>query len=465
MKTITNFKIIAMLFACLLFSQAKSQCTANFSFTAGSNGVVTFTNNSLPASSSASYQWSFGDSQYSSLANPTHTYGANGTYVIILQRNDTLMPCTSTYTAQITISNVPCILYAGFNFTVHPSGSVTFANTSTGTIPSTYYYLQFGDGQTQTFPNNSFTYINHTYTASGVYNATLSAFNNSATCTSTSTLNLNVTVQPCSLTANFTSTVNNGTVNFSSTSTGTTSTSSYYWNFGNSNIGYGVNPPTQNYLSNGIYTVTLYVNDSITSNCSATVVHTINITNAPCVSSANFSMFKDSTITSSIVWNAYPAYPSNVSNVVWNWGDNTTSTGLYPSHTYSAAGFYNICLTVSVSCGTITTTCLNTNIYRSSSTNQVATINVINPLVTGIAKNNTASVIRLFPNPVKDILTIENSTGDFNIVVTDLYGKVVYAKAHSANDSKVDLQNLNSGIYFIKVSGADYSKSIKIIKE
>jgi len=32
---------------------------------------------------------------------------------------------------------------------------------------------------------------------------------------------------------------------------------------------------------------------------------------------------------------------------LWNWGDGTHDTIAYPSHTYSAAGYYNICLTIS----------------------------------------------------------------------------------------------------------------------
>src|ERR1700752_2823905 len=45
------------------------------------------------------------------------------------------------------------------------------------------------------------------------------------------------------------------------------------------------------------------------------------------------------------IWDIYPAYSSNVSNARWNWGDGTDTLALYPSHTYSVAGWYNICVT------------------------------------------------------------------------------------------------------------------------
>ncbi|MBA3680016.1 MAG: PKD domain-containing protein [Bacteroidetes bacterium] len=464
MKKITSFKIIAVLFACFLFGNAKSQCMASFSYTVGANGSVAFTNNSQPnTSTSINYSWNFGDNQFSTQTNPTHVYAASGSYLVILQRSDSLQSCNATYSTVITVTNVACNVVAGFNFTVNPSGLVTFVNASTGTIPQTMYYLQYGDNSSSNFPNNSFNTISHSYANSGNYTATLTAFNNSVTCFASYTANINVTVQPCTLTAGFTYTVNNGTVNFSNTSTGVSPTAFQYWNFGNSNTFFGANPPTQSYNANGSYSVTLYINDSITTNCSSSITHTFNITNAPCIATANFYMAKDTSMMPSIVWNAYPFYPSNVSSVVWNWGDNSSSTGLYPSHTYSATGFYNICLTVSVSCGSSTTTCINQNIFKTNNSMQMAMVNVLSASPTGIAKNNvSAAAIRLYPNPVKDVLTIESDAADFNVIITDIYGKVVYSGVRSSN---VNVQNLNSGIYFVKISGTDFSKTVKIIKD
>jgi len=466
MKKITSFKIIAVLFACFLFANAKSQCSANFSFNINSNGNVSFTNLSTPNIAFATYTWSFGDSQWSNQVNPSHTYASNGNYIVTLQRFDTASFCSVTYTAAVNINNTTCNVNAGFTFSTNPNGTINFINTSTGTIPSTLYYLQYGDNTTSSFPNNGFVSTNHTYTTTGTYIATLTAFNSSVSCFDSYTASINVTSQPtiCALSANFTYTVNNGTVFFNNLSTGTTSTTTYWWNFGNSTSMYAQNPPSQTYPGNGTYTITLFLNDSL-NNCSSTITNTISITNAPCIATANFSMAKDTTVLPSIVWNAFPTYPANVSSVVWNWGDNTSSTGLYPSHTYSATGFYNICLTVSVSCGSSTTTCINQNIFKSSNNMQMATVNVLSASPTGLAKNNVlADAIRIYPNPVKDVLTIESDAADLNISIIDIYGKTVYSGTRSSADSKLDVQNLNSGIYFVKLSGTNFSKTVKIVK-
>lgn len=56
---------------------------------------------------------------------------------------------------------------------------------------------------------------------------------------------------------------------------------------------------------------------------------------------------------------------SSVTDWVWNFGDGNTSTQQNPSHTYVAAGNYNVCLTVTAECGdaticdSVTVTCID----------------------------------------------------------------------------------------------------------
>ncbi|TND10665.1 MAG: PKD domain-containing protein [Bacteroidetes bacterium] len=72
------------------------------SFTYVQTGVtVVFNDNSTNATS---YSWNFGDSQTSTLQNPTHVYTINGTYTVTLTVTG---PCgTQVYTQVITISGV-----------------------------------------------------------------------------------------------------------------------------------------------------------------------------------------------------------------------------------------------------------------------------------------------------------------------------------------------------------------------
>lgn len=58
-----------------------------------------------------------------------------------------------------------------------------------------------------------------------------------------------------------------------------------------------------------------------------------------------------------------------------------------------------------------------------------------------------------YPNPVKDILTLSKSS---NFEVMNHLGSVII----KGNSDKVDLSNLNSGVYYITLS----RKTIKIVK-
>src|SRR5262249_32857476 len=131
--------------------------------------TVQFINQSY--GSIASYQWNFGDGTNSTLANPTHTFGATGIYAVTL----TVSGPGGQDTRQVFIqvlqpppaAPTPSISRAVAAFT--PSATrgnvpltLQFTNQSFGNITS--YQWDFGDGSTSSNPNPS-----HTYNAAGVY--------------------------------------------------------------------------------------------------------------------------------------------------------------------------------------------------------------------------------------------------------------------------------------------------------
>ncbi len=74
--------------------------------------------------------------------------------------------------------------------------------------------------------------------------------------------------------------------------------------------------------------------------------------------------------------------------------------------------------------------------------------------------------IKLFPNPVVDFLTIEADGIDLrNIVVLNLLGQEL--KTINLEDNliskRIDLSNLNNGVYFIKISSQNGNSTIKKI--
>lgn len=80
-------------------------CDADFIFDA--NCPTQFTDQSTSGTGVVNFwNWSFGDGNASNLQNPSHTYGANGTYSVVLEvwTSDT---CQSFAVETVTVNCVP----------------------------------------------------------------------------------------------------------------------------------------------------------------------------------------------------------------------------------------------------------------------------------------------------------------------------------------------------------------------
>lgn len=145
----------------------------SFTFNAGSNNTVYFTNTSTNATS---YLWDFGDGQTSTQASPSHVYAASGTFTICLTATNNCgsVQACSTWTCTFPV--------AGYTYSL--SGpTITLQSTATG---ATSVLWNFGDGGTAT--GNS---VSHTFAASGTYNVCQFASSACATdtlCTSVATI-------------------------------------------------------------------------------------------------------------------------------------------------------------------------------------------------------------------------------------------------------------------------------------
>ncbi|MGE0569470.1 MAG: PKD domain-containing protein, partial [Bacteroidia bacterium] len=367
--------------------------------------------------------------------NPSHTYTNNGNYLVDLMLYDSTSNgiCVSNYTQAITISNATCNLTAKTNTYQLNSNTINFVNASTGTVALTQYTLHYGYVTPQSYFNSHFNVV-HTFSAAALYPIQLRAANSSS-CTSIYNASISVLSQSCYVTPNFNFTVNGSNVSFLNLSTGTSSTTQYYWMFENGNTSSSQTPPSQNFLYNGNYTVTLFVTDSVNYYCGGLITKTVNIFNAPCFASSQFTMVKDSSAIPNVVWNAIPAYSTNVVSAVWNWGDNSTSTGLFPSHTYSSTGLYTVCLTVSVSCGQMTTTCTPSNIYRLTENAQMASIKVLNVATSIKSYTLEPKPVVIFPNPSNGNLNLyAKQFKQLSIKLTNLEGKEVFSAMSVSSD-------------------------------
>jgi hypothetical protein len=451
---------------------ATSTCNLNagFTYSVGSNGFVTFNNTTTGASTLASYYWTNNNNYMSSAFNPSLTL-SNGWHNVCLYVSDSLNNCYDSYCDSFLVNNSNCNLSANFNYTIGSNGNVSFASTSTGTTTNTTYNWWI-NSSTYTGPA-----ANHTFQFNGWYTVCLYISDSTNTCTDSycDYIYVNTAANSASCNANFTYSIGaNGNVTFTSTSTGTTSTTNYYWSFNNSAWSNG--PTTSATFTNYFNYVCLTIYDS-TSWCYSTYCDSIIIPTNPCNASVNFVMIQDS--TQALTWWAYANYPSNVTNAVWSWGDNTTSQGFYPSHTYSASGFYNICVTITVSCAGTASYCANTFISRSadaSASSALRHVNVANAAAPTNVKVNTATEpmkdIMLYPNPAKDLTKLKvnmNQSGEVTLSVYEITGKLVQQSIHAANEGvntlDIPLNTLNKGMYFVTINSGNAKKTVRLIKE
>ncbi|PWL27692.1 MAG: hypothetical protein DCO96_10325 [Fluviicola sp. XM-24bin1] len=216
------------------------------------------------------------------------------------------------------------------------NGTVTFTNTSTG--GGIWSSWNFGDG------NSSSTYSpTHMYATSGSYLVCLSIFDSLTQCQSSycDTIFVQVSNPPCN--ASFTYSQNNGTVNFTNTSSGSFFSS---WSFGDGNSSNQTNP-SNTYTSTGNYVVCLTIYDSITQNqCTTcdTIFVQADTTGGGGGTGCNLTS-NASTSGSSIVGTASGAsmYHWIVYDNSWNYLYDTNNSNFNYSPGFS--GLFNVCIT------------------------------------------------------------------------------------------------------------------------
>ncbi len=449
-------------------------CNLNASFTktVGTGGNVYFTNASTNTSTWTSYHWTINNNFFSAAQNPT-TNLANGYYTICLNVTDSLNNCFDSYCDSVFITNSTstCNLNANFNYTVGANGNVTFGNTSTGTNSNTIYSWWLGNNQTANTQNASTNYANN-----GWYTVCLFLSDSTNNCNDSYCQSIYVgTASSNSCNASFTFSVGaSGNVTLTSNSTGTTSNTYYFWNFNNNSNTTTASPQTSTTFTNFFNYVCLTIIDSAT-NCWSTYCDTIIIPSAPCNPNVSFVMIQDS--TQALTWWAWANYPSNTTNVVWSWGDNSSSTGFFPSHTYSASGFYNICVTITVSCAGTASFCSNTFINKSAEAQMpMYHVNVVNAQAPASVKNYEAAEaiteMLLYPNPAKDQAHIKlnmNKAGDVTLLIYEVTGKLVQQGTQNlsegVNTIDVNINSLEKGMYFITINSGNAKKTVRLIKE
>lgn len=294
--------------------------------------TVNFTGN--VGGGATGYNWNFGDGGNSTQLSPSHTYTTSGLFTVTL----------SVSNAAGCVNNVVHTGYIDINTTKAKfkldslNGcaplTVTFTDQSTTNSTITNYSWTFGDGGTSTVRNPV-----HTYTANGDYSVTL-AVTDANGCTATYTYPQLIHVGgPGAPNFNATPRIQcvHQPVNFNNLTTGVDSTTTYLWDFGDSQTSTDASP-THEYSDIGNFSVTLTV---ISNGCSTIVVKNNYIQIV--VPKAIFSFQFDCNSPTAVQFNDSS---QGAQTWFWDFGDGTTSTQQNPLHNFPSQNAYDILLIV-----------------------------------------------------------------------------------------------------------------------
>jgi len=133
----------------------------------------------------------------------------------------------------------------------------------------------------------------------------------------------------------------------------------------------------------------------------------------------------------------------NATHYVWSFG----STQASPTHTFTGNAPYAVKLVARNGC-------------------KKDSVQLTIGLATSIADSQQTGSIRLYPNPVSDVLNINADSELKQIVITNQLGEIVLCKElnDASHQEELQLHDLKAGIYFISVeskSGRFYEKVLK----
>ncbi len=304
------------------------------------------------------YGWAFGDGNTSQVttAVTTHAYGRPGSYTITLTVQDNYGASGSVSHA-FTAHTAPFASFTVDRETVNSTATgieVKFNATASsgGDGRLVGYAWSFGDSKT-VLVSLGFAFHNYSMAFSGknvIVNLTVT---NNYTFSNTTSKSVIVSTTALPPIAAFTMTINNYTrtvsVDGSSSSTQTGQPIVYYnwtWGDGSTWTNTTSSKASHRYSSDNTFTITLAVVDSLNLKDSIAHAAAVGLVNVPPV--AAFTYAKDSL---SVTANASATYDLNGNLVwlTWTWGDGSPSqtvpsSQLTTTHTYAAAGLYQITL-------------------------------------------------------------------------------------------------------------------------
>ncbi len=102
---------------------------------------------------------------------------------------------------------------------------------------------------------------------------------------------------------------------------------------------------------------------------------------------------------------------------------------------------------------------------RDGNNQRVGFILKLEPTILGVENNSTQQEYTYYPNPVQDVLHIKSSDSFERIMLFNINGQLIIDKPANSNTDELNVSGLSSGIYLVKVLGANSVETFKIVKQ
>ena len=404
------------------------------------NNNFVFTNQSLPNNSTLSYLWKFGDGTISNNVSPTKKYLANGAFDVTLIVNSN-SACVDSITKSIFLNTGPTAIFTINNASQCFKGnSFSFTNNTTN---ATSLKWNFGDGTNSTLANP-----NKTYTLMGNFQVQLIA-NDLSNCKDTITKIVNVNPS-----ANLYFNINNAVqcmsgnqFIFTNTSNINIGTAQYKWVLGEADTMIGTQVSKQ-FNKAGNYDIKLL---SLTDkNCADSISKRITVNAQPYVGIISGNV--NPTLAPKEFYYSVNIVP--YANYYW-----TIENGGIKSNFASSINGIKL-IWQNIGSGYLKVKVTNPNNCVDSAE---LTVNIHH---VGLKDLSLENDLNIFPNPSKSFITITNKNNlvGKKYIITNIVGQTELSGKLNLDETMVNLEILQSGMYFLSLEGIS-KQSIRIIKE
>ena len=451
--------LLILMAGCLLSMNLSAQCRVYINAQQNPNSTdVTFYADSITGGGFwSSFSWSFGDGTGGSGTQTSHHYTLNGAstvFTVCLTMNDTATNCTYTTCDTIRVSTTTAINCTTVESYTNVDTIYTFTTTNSGTPPFIYSWTSngqlVGSGSTLTLPLSD--------SAGAGFDVCVTVTDWSGCVSGDCSY---ITIQhACNTYTSYTH--QDSTYTFTASHLGG-APAHYNWTYGNNFLDSSASVTLvlgTAALANGA-TICVTITDS--NGCSSSDCSTVSspIIGGGC--QAYFVIYPDTTNSPA---GSYIGYNSSSggygSNVLWSFGDGSTTTNPFPTHQYAQPGQYIICLTVGVAGTTCYDTYCDSSFYAfKTDGGLMSSLTILAP--TGINDLTGSAGLQVYPNPTNNELTIATDKKIDQLKVYNIDGQLVLERKTSVN--KIDVSKLNAGIYVLELSAEGQVSRTKFVKD